>query len=238
MPGAPNSKDARQPRGAPGAMGSRGSRGPGRWGTLRGGFGVAIIAAAAMIGAIATVVTDRQPGTLLGVAVLAGTVAAALTIQPRAGRMIFPAPALCYLIAALAAGVIYDHAADRTALAIDAAQWIASGFFLMALATLLAIVIVTARWLLLRRARRGGADWTGPRGSGPPGPATRTGLRDADGWSGPGAAATQRMPRPPLSAGPRGTDQPAGPRPDQRPGRPAGPRPGARPGPYNFSSGA
>ena len=232
-------------------MRSRGSRGPGRWGSLRGGLGVAIIAAAAMIGGIATVVTDRQPGTLLGAAVLAGTVAAALTIRPRAGRMIFPAPALCYLIAALAAGVSYDHSVDRAALAIDATQWIASGFFLMALATLLAIVIVTARWLFQRHAGRGGPDWTEPRGSGRPEPATGPGLRDADEWSGPGAAATQRMPRPPLSAGPRGTDQPPGPRPDQRsdprpdqrPGRPTGPRPatprpGARPGPYNFSSGA
>jgi hypothetical protein len=211
-----------------------------------------------MIGAIATVVTGRQPGTLLGAAVLAGTVAAALTIQPRAGRMIFPAPALCYLVAALAAGVIYDHSADRTALAIDAAQWIASGFFLMALATLLAIVIVTARWLL---QRRGGPDWSRPTGSGRPEPETRPGLRDAretgesggrdardtDGWGGPGVAATQRMPRPPLSGGLQRTDPPAGPRPDQRSSRStgprpdqrsSGPRPGARPGPYNFSSGA
>jgi hypothetical protein len=245
-PAAPNSRGSGEPLGAPGAMGSmgsRGSRGPGRWVSLRGGLGVAIIAAAAMIGAIATVVTDKQPGTLLGAAVLAGTVIAALTIRPRAGRMIFPAPVLCYLIAALAAGVSYDHSVDRAALAIDATQWIASGFFLMALATLLAIVIVTARWLFQRHASRGGPDWTEPRGSGRPEPATRPGVRDADEWSGPGAAATQRMPRPPLPAGPRGTDQPAGPRPDQRPGRPTGPRPttprpGARPGPYNFSSGA
>ncbi len=208
-----------------GSMGSRGTRGPGRWVSLRGALGIAIIAAAAMIGAIATVVTGRQPGTLLGAAVLAGTVAAALTIQPRAGRVIFPAPVLCYLIAALAAGVIYDHSADRTALAIDAAQWIASGFFLMALATLLAIVIVTARWLFQRRAGRGGPDWTEPRGSGRPEPATRPGLRDAretDEWGGPGAPATQRMPRPPLPGGLQRTDRPAGP----------------RPGPYNFSSGA
>ena len=199
-----------------------------------------------MIGAVATVVTGRQPGTLLGAAVLAGTVAAALIIQPRAGRMIFPAPALCYLIAALAAGVSYDHSADRTALAIDAAQWIASGFFLMVLATVLAIAIVAARWLLQRHSGRGpaGSDWSrpgGPRGSWRPDPATRTGLRDerdTGGWGDPGTPATQRMPRPPLRPGPQGTDQRpdqrTGRRPDQRPGQPTVPRPG----PYNFSSGA
>ena len=193
-----------------------------------------------MIGAVATVMTGRQPGTMLGAAVLAGTVAAALIIQPRAGRVIFPAPALCYLIAALAAGVSYDHSADRTTLAIDATQWIASGFFLMALATLLAIVIVTARWLLQRRTSRGPGrpDRTTPER---PEPATGTGLRDTrdSGWrSDPGAPATQRMPRPPQYPGPQGTDQRTGSRPDQRPGQPTAPRPGARPGPYNFSSGA
>ncbi len=194
-----------------------------------------------MIGAVATVVTDRQPGTMLGAAVLAGTVAAALIIRPRAGRMIFPAPALCYLIAALAAGVSYDRSADRTTLAIDATQWIASGFFLMALASLLAIVIVAARWLLQRRASRGPGrpDWTTRPER--PEPATRTGLRDArdtGGRSDPAAPATQQMPRPPLYPGPQGTDQRTGPRPDQRPGQPTVPRPGPRPGPYNFSSGA
>jgi hypothetical protein len=211
-----------------GSMGSRGSRGPGRWVSLRGGLGVAIIAAAAMIGAIATAVTGKQPGTLLGAAVLAGTVVAALTIQPRAGRIIFPVPVLCYLIAALAAGVSYDRSAGRTALAIDAAQWIASGFFLMALATVLAIVIVAVRWLFQRRAGRGGTDWTEPRGSGRPEPATRPSSRDADEWSGPGAAATQRMPRPPLSGGLQRTDPPADPRPDQRSSGSAGPRPDQR----------
>ena len=172
----------------------RGIAGTGWLGLAARGLGIGIIAAAAMIGAVATVVTGRQPGTLLGAAVLAGTVAAALIIQPRAGRMIFPAPVLCYLTAALAAGVSYDHSADRTALAIDAAQWIASGFFFMVLATVLAIAIVAARWLLQRHSGRGpaGPDWSRPggRGSGRPDPATRTGLRDEQDtgrWGDPGA---------------------------------------------------
>jgi hypothetical protein len=185
-----------------------------------------------VIGAIATAVTGKQPGTLLGAAVVAGTVVAALAIQPRAGRMIFPAPALCYLIAALAAGAVYDRAADRTTLAIDAAQWIANGFYLMVLATVAAIAIVLARWLLRRRAGRGGPDWTRPPESGRLERGARTGSRDTDG---PGPAGTQRMPRAPLF---QETDQRTGSRPDQRSGRSTGPRPGARPGPYNFSSGA
>ncbi|MGH3152022.1 MAG: hypothetical protein ACRDOB_15045, partial [Streptosporangiaceae bacterium] len=124
---------------------------------------------------------------------------------------------------------------------------------LMALATVLAIVIVTARWLFQRHAGRGGQDRSMPTGPGQPEPETRPGWRDTretGEWGGPGAAATQRMPRPPLSGGLQRTDPPAGrrpdepssrttgPRPDQRSSRTTGPRPGARPGPYNFSSGA
>ena len=94
-----------------------------------------------MIGAVATIVTKSQPGSVLGLFVLAGTVAAALTVQPRTGRLIFPVPALSYLIAALTAGAVYDRAADKTEIAVGAAQWIASGFFVMVLSTLLAIAL-------------------------------------------------------------------------------------------------
>ena len=82
---------------------------------------------------------ERAPGFLLGAFVVIGTVAAALAVRPRAGRMIFPVPVLCYLVAALLTGVIYNHSADssKTALAIGAAQWVASGFFAMAVATIL-----------------------------------------------------------------------------------------------------
>ena len=65
------------------------------------GSGSAVIIASAVLGAVATIVTRSQPGLALGLFVLAGTVAAALTVEPRAGRLIFPVPALSYLVAAL-----------------------------------------------------------------------------------------------------------------------------------------
>ena len=100
-------------------------------------------------------VTRSAPGFLLGLFVVAGTVVAALAVRPRAGRMIFPVPVLSYLVGALVSGFIYNRAAgtSKTALAIGAAQWIADGFFAMALATALAIAIITARWYLWRRRR-------------------------------------------------------------------------------------
>jgi hypothetical protein len=65
-------------------------------------------------------VTRSAPGFLLGLFVVAGTLAAALAVRPRTGRMIFPVPVLSYLVAALISGVVFDHSAEssKTALAI------------------------------------------------------------------------------------------------------------------------
>jgi hypothetical protein len=125
-----------------------------------------IIVASTAIGAIATMVTGNAPGFLLGVFVIIGTVAAALAVRPRAGRTILPAPVLCYLVAALVSGVIYNHSSDssQTALAIGAAQWVANGFVAMAIATVLAIVLISLRWYLWHRHQpgRGDASWPPP----------------------------------------------------------------------------
>ena len=102
-------------------------------------------------------VTRSAPGFLLGLFVEAGTVVAALAVRPRAGRMIFPVPVLSYLVGALISGFVYNRSTgtSKTALAIGAAQWVADGFFAMALATVLAVTIITVRWYLWRRRRRG-----------------------------------------------------------------------------------
>jgi hypothetical protein len=209
-------------------------------GSLHGGLGVCVIAGSALIGAIATIVTKSQPGSVLGLSVLAGTVAAALTVQPRTGRLIFPAPALFYLIAALGAGVVYDRSADKTQIAVSAAQWIASGFFVMVLATLLAIALTTVRWFMWRR------DWQGPVAPDWPdaAPGTRTvpppqARPPRPLGTQPGTASgTQPTQRRPGPQGTGGWDQRPRPRPD--PGPAPDQRPGLRPGsgPYNFSSGA
>jgi hypothetical protein len=124
-------------------------------GSLSGGLGVAIVAASTALGASATMLTGKEPGSILGAFVIIGTLAAAVAVRPQAGRLILPVPALAYLVAAMVTGVIYDHSADvsKAALAINAAQWIANGFFAMVLATALAVVLVTARWILWRRSR-------------------------------------------------------------------------------------
>ena len=121
-------------------------------------------------------VARSAPGFLLGLCVVAGTVTASLAVRPRAGRLIFPVPVLSYLVAALISGVVFERPADlsKTALAIDSAQWIADGFFAMALATLLAVVITAARWFRWRRGRPTAGD---PGLAGPPGRPQQNWLR-------------------------------------------------------------
>ena len=247
--GTPRSRGtSRRPANGPANGTTRGSRADRRsrapdgrlsriWeGSLRGGLGVSVIAGSALIGAIATIATKSQPGSVLGLFVLAGTVAAALTVQPRTGRLIFPAPALCYLIAALVSGVIYDRSAGKTEIAVGAAQWVASGFFVMVLATLLAVALTTVRWFMWRRDQR---DPAAPDWSGSVAPGSRTAPRPQAGPPRP-PGPYPGAPRPPGSGATRGQDQRSAPRPDQGPGRAPDQRPGPRPGsgPYNFSSGA
>lgn len=111
----------------------------------------------AALGAVVTVLSGSEPGLVLGVFLVAGTVAGARAVRPRAVYRIIPVPALAYVVAAIVAGLISDRATDtsRAALAISAIQSIASGFLAMAAATVLAIVITAARWPRRRRGPRG-----------------------------------------------------------------------------------
>jgi hypothetical protein len=93
------------------------------------------------------VLTHGEPGTVLGVFLIAATIAGAYAVRPEAVRLIIPVPALAYSGAAVIAGLIHDRATgtSHTALAIGAVQWVASGFLAMSTATVLAIAITAAR---------------------------------------------------------------------------------------------
>ena len=167
-----------------------------------------MVMGSAVLGAVATLAAGRQPGTVLGLFIVVGTVVAALLVRPWAGRMVIPAPALCYVVAALVTGIVANRSADlsKTALAVGATQWIANGFFAMVLATVLAIALTAIRWFIWRRGR------PAPR----PAPRTPGGRRRASRTG-------------PESYGPYPGGLPGG---NQGWGDPD------RPGPYNFSSGA
>ena len=128
---------------------------PSWWGSLTGRGGVCIVVGGAALGALITVLAGTGPGPVLGVSLVAATLAAALAIQPGAVYRIIPVPALAYLVMASVAGLAGDRAAgtSHTALAVSASQWIASGFLPMTVATLLAIAVTAIRWFIQSRIR-------------------------------------------------------------------------------------
>jgi hypothetical protein len=152
------------------------ARHPGlRWGSLPAARGIVIVICATLAGAIGTVAAGQAPGVILGVCLVAGSVAAALAVQLRRTYLLLPVPALAYVITGGPAGLIHDRAIDtsHTALAVNAAQWIASGFLAMFAATLLVAVIAAGRWLAVRHRQAGPgyvrrqAGASGPRGGRP-----------------------------------------------------------------------
>jgi hypothetical protein len=119
-----------------------------RWGGLPAGRGIVVVIATTALGTVATIVTGSDPGFVLGFCLLIGAIAASLAVRTGAVYRIIPAPAIAYVVGAFIAGLIHDGGTDtsRTALAISAAQWIASGFLAMTAATVLVIVIGAVRW--------------------------------------------------------------------------------------------
>ena len=154
----------------------------------------------AAVGALLTAMAGSEPGLVLGVFLVAGTVVAGLAVQPRVVYRIVPVPALSYLGAAVLAGMIHDRAngTSSTALAVGATQWIASGFLAMSAATILAVAMTIIRW---RGKGRGpgrpgnrtiapGADGSRRRRAG--GPAAPRGRQRDPEFSGPAAARPYR----------------------------------------------
>jgi hypothetical protein len=109
--------------------------------------------AGAFVGFVITALAGREPGFVLGLLVVVGTVVAVFAVRPKAAYLVIPAPALSYVVAAVLTGYLHDRATDtsHTALAISAVQWIASGFVPMITATAVAIVVAACRWWLASR---------------------------------------------------------------------------------------
>lgn len=107
----------------------------------------------AALGALLTVVTGGQPGALIGVFLIGGTLVAGLVVAPGTAHVVIPLPALGYLAAALVAGIATSPSSDmsKTALAIHLLQWIARGFLTMVIATALAIAIAVLRRRVVSR---------------------------------------------------------------------------------------
>lgn len=106
-----------------------------------------------MLGAVATLVTGSEPGSLLGNLIVLGAVITALGIRRHAVYLLIPLPALAYLVLATATGVIHDSGAvtSTTQLGLSFLQWIGNGFFSLCAATILVLLIFGARLLASRQ---------------------------------------------------------------------------------------
>lgn len=106
-----------------------------------------IVIASAGVGALLTALTGGQPGTLIGVCLIVGTLLAGILVTPWTVHLVIPVPALAYMAAAILAGISAIGISDmsKTSLAIHVLQWIARGFLTMAIATALAIALTVAR---------------------------------------------------------------------------------------------
>src|SRR5215472_2199717 len=136
----------RQP--PPGARQRAPARRSGRWGSMPFRDSVTIMIASALLGIIATMVAGGGPGMLLGLIVIAGTVAAGTAVLPRASHLIIPLPALTLLVSAMLAGVLGGASAgtSRLDLGLAALQWLAHEFRSMVAATFVAAIIAGIRW--------------------------------------------------------------------------------------------
>jgi hypothetical protein len=139
-----------------GGAGAAGASATRQWGTRPGRLGVFTVIGGAFAGLLVTVFLGREPGFALGLCVILATAVGSFAVRPNAAYLVIPAPALSYVVAAVAAGYVHDHASDtsHTALAVSGVQWVANGFIPMAVATGLAILIAAVRWLVsIRRSR-------------------------------------------------------------------------------------
>jgi hypothetical protein len=111
-----------------------------------------VLLGAALLGLIGTVVIGHDPGFLIGLLLIVGSVVAA-TGARRAVHQLIPLPALCYIVVTFAAGYLHDQANLTTSKEFYTSflSWVGSAFFSLAWATILVVVIAFGRWLMSKR---------------------------------------------------------------------------------------
>ena len=232
-----------------------------RWlGRLPTWTAILVLAAFALLGVIFTLLAGQEPGTLLGVFVIMGSIAAALGIRRGKVYLLFPAPALAFFVAAIVTGKVHDAKLGSSTAGLGAGftQWVAGIFFPAVIATILVLLIGGGRWVLGRQLITGQSPLSGggrpAQGRARPAPSARPPRRrrlgrrrsfrrpgpphpgDARPQAGPPRLdgqprRRQPPPRPPAPRPAPGRQSHARPRPVGRPAPPARPQPAIRPPP-------
>jgi len=171
-----------------GPLATPGLRWVGAWSLKRA---VWVLLAAALLGMVATIVVGRDPGFLIGLLIIVGSVIAAFGARRRAVHKLLPLPALSYLVTTTIAGMVHERANlnNSKEYVTSFLTWIGSAFFAVVWATVLVAVISLARWLLSKRVVSGNLSASGGPAAGRD-PAGRLGAARASGlvppatWSG------------------------------------------------------
>jgi len=212
-----------------------------RWiGSWRGGRAALVLLCIALVGLVATIVVGRDPGFLIGVALIVGALVAAVGARRRSVHTLIPLPAMSYLVVATVAGIAKDYSnlKNTNEFATSFLTWIGGGFFGLVVATVLVVLITFVRWLgsklLVSGQIPAAASASGRTGSAQSG---------RDGWTGrpPRGNGAARADRGPRDRGPSGNAfgesraararQDGAPPGDRVPRTERGPRDGAERGP-------
>jgi len=204
---------------------------------MAAGAGILIIAAATLLGVIATIVTKKDPGTILGVLIIVGALAAAVGVRYSTAYILIPIPALAWVAGAGIAGYVHDRSLLTGSIGYgsQAAVWMAAGFTWMVIAIIAVIVVAAGRYGWARRNRmvssrgRQAPAGAAPAGVAPAG-AAPAGFRDTDAAGRPSRGPAPRFT--PASAADQdrpasGRSAPGSARPGPDAGRPGYARPGA-----------
>jgi hypothetical protein len=114
---------------------------------------VLALCAAALAGTLLTIAAGHEPGAILGVFVITGTVVAGLGIRRGRVYLLFPAPVLVFFVTAIVAGKVHDAklGSSTASLAAGFSQWVAGIFVPGVVATIVIVLIGGGRWVLDRQ---------------------------------------------------------------------------------------
>jgi Domain of unknown function (DUF6542) len=195
-----------------------------------------VLAAGTLLGIIATLVSNQEPGDLLGFFIIVGAIGAGLGIRRGKVYLLFPAPALAFFAAAVVTGKVHDAKLGSSTAGLGAGftQWVANIFFPAVVATIVVLLVGGGRWVLGRQLVIGqslSADRPAP-GNARPAPGPRRPAVDDWADDNPFGDSPLRSAQPDPSPGPgTGPSPRQGTGPAPRQGTGPGPRQGTGPAP-------
>ena len=125
---------------------------------------VLVFTGTVLAGTILTIVMGQEPGFLLGLFLILGSVAATAMVRRGGAHKFIPLPALAYLVAATFTGMAHDSGSLNSSrqFVLDFLTWIGGSFVAVTASTILVVLIALTRWLLSGRLVSGQLPATGP----------------------------------------------------------------------------